>query len=155
MDILKVIFWSAVPVLEQRWAIPFGINIKEMNPLIVFIASYFGSLLPVPFILLMFNRIFDWLGKYKIFSALYNFIDRKINKNRARFEKYEETALITFIAIPLPTTGVWTGTAVAAFLKLDFKKSVKCAMAGAFISAVIITILCTFFPALLKYFFIA
>jgi uncharacterized membrane protein len=154
MDVLKVIFWSAVPIVEQRGAIPYGIFGTDLNPIIVFIVSYFGSLIPVPFILLLFNKIFNWLKKYKIFKGLYKLIERKINKNKAKFEKYEEPALITFIAIPLPTTGVWTGTAVAAFLNLDFKKSVKCAAAGAFISAVIITILCTFFPAVLKYFFI-
>lgn len=149
MKLLLVLIISATPILEQRISIPYGIVGTDINPLVVFIVSYIGSLLPVPFILLLFNKIFDFLKRYKFFSGLYNLIQRKIEKNRARFEKYEEIGLIAFIAIPLPTTGVWTGTAVASFLKLDFKKSFLCAALGAFISALVITVACVYFPKML------
>jgi uncharacterized membrane protein len=149
MNWLIVLLWSAVPLAEMKLAIPLGISMG-INPLSVFLLSFVGSLLPVPFILVFFNKIFDFLGKYKFFSGFYNLIDRKINKNKAKFEKFEEIALITFIAIPLPTTGVWTGTAIAAFLKLDFKKSVMCAVIGSFICGVIVTFLSLAFPAFLK-----
>jgi uncharacterized membrane protein len=149
MNWLIVVLMSAVPLLEMKGAIPFGIH-EGINPLTVFFLSFVGSLLPVPFILVFFNKIFDFLGKYKFFSGFYNLIDRKISKNKGRFEKFEEIALITFIAIPLPTTGVWTGTAIAAFLKLDFKKSVMCAVIGSFICGIIVTALSLAFPAFLN-----
>ncbi|MBK5239599.1 small multi-drug export protein [Clostridium sp.] len=149
MNWLKVVLFSAVPLAEMKFAIPFGIY-EGINPITVFFLAFVGSLLPVPFILIFFNKIFDFLGKYKFFSGFYNLIDRKISKNRGRFEKFEEVALIAFIAIPLPTTGVWTGTAVAAFLKLDFKKSVMCAVIGSFICGIIVTFLSLAFPAFLK-----
>ncbi|MCJ7688210.1 MAG: small multi-drug export protein [Clostridiaceae bacterium] len=150
MNWLIVLLWSAVPLVEMKGAIPIGIYTYNINPLTVFFLSFVGSLLPVPFILIFFNKIFDFLGKYKFFSGFYNLIDRKISKNRAKFEKFEEIALITFIAIPLPTTGVWTGTAVAAFLKLDFKKSIMCAVIGSFICGIIVTALSLAFPAFLN-----
>ncbi|MCB2289965.1 small multi-drug export protein [Clostridium sp. CS001] len=149
MNWLKVLLLAAVPLFEQKVSIPLGIHTYGINPVVVFLLTFVGSLLPVPFILICFNKIFDWLGKYKLFSGLYNLIDRKINKNKAKFEKFEEIALITFIAIPLPTTGVWTGTAIAAFLKLDFKRSVMCAVVGSFICGLIITGLTIAFPAFL------
>ena len=150
MEWLKVLLLSAVPLIEQKGAIPLGINVYHINPITVFLLSFIGSLLPVPFVLIFFNKIFEWLGKYKFFSGLYNLIDRKISKNKAKFEKFEEIALITFIAIPLPTTGVWTGTAIAAFLKLDFKRSVMCAVVGSFLCGLIITGLAVAFPAFLN-----
>lgn len=149
MKLLFVLIMAATPIIEQRGSIPYGILVENMDPFVIFIVSYIGSLLPVPFILLLFNKIFDFLKRYKFFSGLYNLIQRKIDKNRARFEKYEEIGLIAFIAIPLPTTGVWTGTAVASFLKLDFKKSFLCAALGALISAVVITLACVYFPKML------
>jgi uncharacterized membrane protein len=91
-----------------------------------------------------------WMKKYEFFSKINEFIEKKINKNSKHMEKYKEVGLITFIAIPLPTTGVWTGSAVAAFLNLDFKKSVLCATMGAIISAALITIASMFFPALIS-----
>lgn len=147
--ILSIFIWAAVPLLEQRWAIPNGIIIQDLNPFVVFIAAYLGSLLPVPFIMFFFEKIFNFLGKYKAFSWIYRFIEKKITKNKKKFEKYKELVLITFIAIPIPTTGVWTGTAIAAFLKFDFKKSLFCSAIGAFISALIITLMSVFFPKLL------
>ena len=150
MDWLKILLMSAVPLIEQKVAIPLGINVYNINPISVFLLSFIGSLLPVPFVLICFNKIFEWLGRYKVFSSVYNLIDRKISKNRARFEKFEEIALITFIAIPLPTTGIWTGTTVAAFLKLDFKKSVMCAVIGSFLCGLIVTGIALAFPAFLR-----
>ncbi len=145
--IIYIMIISAIPLVEQRGAIPVGI-FTGCDPLIVFVASYIGSLIPVPFIFYLFNWIMDLLRRHNWFPWFVNLVDNKIAKNTARFEKYKEPALITFIGIPLPTTGVWTGTAVATFLKLDFKKTMICAMIGAFISAVVITFVCVFLPAL-------
>lgn len=47
--------------------------------------------------------------------------------------------VFTFVAIPLPFTGVWTGSAVAAFLKLDFKHSLLAVLLGNLVAAIIIT----------------
>lgn len=150
MEWLEVLLLAAVPLFEQKAAIPLGINVYHINIISVFFLTFIGSLLPVPFILIFFDKIFEWLGKYKAFSGIYNLIQRKINKNRYKFEKFEEIALIAFIAIPLPTTGVWTGTGIAAFLKLDFKKSVMCAVIGSFICGIIVTGLSVAFPAFLN-----
>lgn len=150
MKWLKVLLLAAVPLTELKGAIPYGIYEYNINPIAVFLLTFIGSLLPVPFILICFNKIFEWLGKYKAFSGIYNLIDRKISKNKVKFEKFKEIALITFIAIPLPTTGVWTGTAIAAFLKLDFKKSVMCAVIGSFLCGIIVTSLSIAFPAFLN-----
>ena len=64
------------------------------------------------------------------------------------FEGAYAYLLVTFIGIPLPTTGVWTGTAIATFLKLDFKKTMFCAMVGALLSAIVITLVCVMLPEL-------
>lgn len=150
---MKNIFWilllSATPIIEQRGSIPVGFALG-LNPFVVFLLGLLGSLLPVPFILLFFEKIYAWLSKYPFFARIINIIDRKIAKNRDKFDKYQELALITFIAIPLPTTGLWTGSAIAAFLKLDFKRSLICAVVGGTISAAIITSLMLFVPNLLQ-----
>lgn len=138
-NILKIMLLSAVPIIEQRGAIPLGI-IYNINPVTVFIVCLIGSLVPVPFILLLFNKMYDWMKNYRIFDKPIGFIEKKINKNSAKMQKYKEIGLILFIAIPLPTTGVWTGSVVAAFLRLDFKKSLICAAIGASISAFVLTL---------------
>jgi len=139
-----------VPLIEQRGAIPLGIIVHDLNPWLVFIVSFLGSLVPVPFILFFFSHIFEWLGKTRILRWFYEFIDRKVNKGRDKVEKYERWGLMIFVAIPLPTTGLWTGSAVAAFLKMDRKKAAVYIIAGGLISATVITILSLVFPAMLN-----
>lgn len=151
MDLLKIFLISAVPLIEQRGAIPVGVLVYKINPVLVFLVSFLGSLLPVPFILLLFNSIFKWMKKIKLLSGINNLIERKVQKGSAKIEKYKEIGLISFVAIPLPTTGLWTGSAIAAFLGLDFKKSFFCVALGGIISALIITVLSAVFPAALGY----
>jgi len=150
-NLLKIFLISAVPLIEQRGAIPVGVILYKIHPLLVFAISFLGSLFPVPFILLLFNTIFKWMKTIKAFNGITGFIERKVHKGSKKVERYKEIGLIIFVAIPLPTTGLWTGSAVAAFLGLDFKKSFFCIALGGIISAAIITIVSVAFPALLGY----
>jgi len=137
-----------VPLIEQRGAIPVGILGYQMNPWLVAIVSLIGSFIPAPFIYFFFNKIFAWMKTIKLFDKFTNFVEKKVQKGSKKLEKYKEIGLITFVGIPLPTTGLWTGTAVAAFMGLDFKKSMICVFLGGIISAVLIAILSVAAPAL-------
>ncbi len=137
-----------VPLIEQRGAIPVGILGYQMNPWLVAIVSLIGSFIPAPFIYFFFNKIFAWMKTIKLFDKFTNFVEKKVQKGSKKLEKYKEIGLITFVGIPLPTTGLWTGTAVAAFMGLDFKKSMACVFLGGVLSAVLIAVFSVAAPAL-------
>jgi uncharacterized membrane protein len=137
-----------VPLIEQRGAIPVGILGYHINPWLVAIVSLIGSFIPAPFIYFFFNRIFAWMKTIKLFDKFTNFVEKKVQKGSKKLEKYKEIGLITFVGIPLPTTGLWTGTAAAAFMGLDFKKSMICVFLGGIISAILITVLSMAAPVL-------
>lgn len=137
-----------VPLIEQRGAIPVGILGYQMNPWLVGVVSLIGSFIPAPFIYVFFNKIFAWMKTIKLFDKFTNFVEKKVQKGSKKLEKYKEIGLITFVGIPLPTTGLWTGTAAAAFMGLDFKKSMICVFLGGVVSAILITILSMAAPAL-------
>lgn len=143
--LLQVFLLSMVPIIEQRGAIPLGF-VYELEPISIFLVSLLGSLVPSPFILLLFNKIYGILASMPFFAKFVTLIDSKIAKNKDKLETRKEIGLILFVAIPLPTTGIWTGSAVAAFLGLDFKKSLLCNAIGATLSATIITIICLLIP---------
>lgn len=138
-----------VPLIEQRGAIPMGILAFHMNPFLVFVASLVGSFIPSPFIYIFFNKIFAWMKTVKQLTKFTDFVEKKVQKGSKQLEKYKEIGLITFVGIPLPTTGLWTGTAIAAFMGLDFKKSMWCVFLGGVVSAVIITIVSVIAPVIL------
>lgn len=52
-----------------------------------------------------------------------------------------------FVAVPLPLTGVWTGTAIAVFSGLKFWQSILAAFAGNVVAGLLISFVCTVFPA--------
>lgn len=135
-----------LPLIEQRGAIPFGIVVYDLNPFLVFLVSLIGSFLPAPFIYLFFNKILEWMKTKKRFNKFTNFVDNKVRKGSKKLEKYEEIGLITFVGIPLPTTGLWTGSAAAAFMGLKFKKTMFCVFIGGFISAILITTISVLAP---------
>ena len=149
MKLLYIFLISMVPLIEQRGSIPVGILAYHLNPWLVFFVSLFGSFVPAPFVYLFFNKILAWMKTVKMLHKFTDFIDRKIQKGAKQVEKYMEIGLTIFVGIPLPTTGLWTGSAIAAFLGLDFKKSMICVFLGGIISAVIITIVSMVAPAIL------
>lgn len=146
--LLYIFLISAVPLVEQRGAIPFGILYYGLNPFLVMLVSFLGSLFPVPFVLLLFNKIFAWMQRFRFFSKLNGFISRKLDSGRKKVEKYKELGLMIFVGIPLPTTGLWTGSAIAAFLHMKFKTAFIYVILGGIISAVIITAISVFIPGL-------
>ena len=158
MEVLKdsgywgVFFGSAIPLTEQRAAIPLGIWAMGLPPLPVMIVSLFGSMLPTPFILLFFNTIINFLRRFPALNFFTGFIDRKVRAGSKKVERYKEAGLILFIGIPLPMTGLWTGSAIAAFLGFDMKKTLACTFLGGIISALAITAASIFFPSLFGYY---
>lgn len=135
-----VFFMSAIPVTEQRATIPLGILTFGMDPWLVFILAYLGSLIPVPFLLLLFRHVLTWMHKVRWLGPISRFIEQKVQKQAAKFEKTTEIGLILFVAIPLPGTGLWTGSAVASLLGFNLKKSFACVLLGGLLSAVALTL---------------
>ena len=149
MNLLYVFLISMVPLIEQRGAIPVGIIGYHYDPILIFFVSLIGSFVPAPFIYLFFNKILAWMKTVKAFNKITGFIEKKVQKGSVKMEKYEEIGLIAFVGVPLPTTGLWTGSAIAAFLGMNFKKSMICVFLGGVISAAIITVLSVAAPAIL------
>ena len=55
-------------------------------------------------------------------------------------KKYEFWGLVLFVGIPLPGTGAWTGSLIAALLDIDFKKAILAELLGIAIATVIMSV---------------
>lgn len=58
---------AMVPVLELRGAIPVGVA-AGLPPALACGAAILGNMVPVPFIMLLIRRIFDWLRQTALFG---------------------------------------------------------------------------------------
>ena len=139
---LCVFFCSMLPIIELRGSIPmaFAFGLPWWQ---AFIISVVGNLLPVPFILLLINIVIKWMAnsKIKFFNKIANFLLEKVEKNRERIEKYSFWGLCLFVAIPLPATGAWTGSLVAAVIGMKPLKAFLSAVIGVLIAGVVVTLI--------------
>lgn len=139
---LCVFFCSMLPVIELRGAIPlaFGLGLPWWQ---AYIISVLGNLLPVPFILLLINIVLKWMSnsRVKFFNKTADFLYKKVEKNREKIEKYSFWGLCLFVAIPLPVTGAWTGSLVAAVIGMKPWKAFISALLGVLIAGVIVTLI--------------
>lgn len=141
---LVVFIISVCPILECRLGMFTAIVLLRMNPFVGFIISFLGNILPIPFILLLINWIFDVLKKVPGINELVYWLEDKTLKKRDKIDKYGVWGLLIFVAIPLPGTGGWTGALLASLLHLDKKKSFFVISIGVFIAGLIITVLSLF-----------
>lgn len=129
-----------VPVFELRGAIPVGVA-ASLPFWIVFITAILGNLLPVPFLILFTRRVFEWLRKKSAFlERLVSRLEKKAAAKEDLLKKYELLGLCILVAIPLPGTGAWTGSLVAAVFDIRLKHAFPAIALGVLIAAVIVSV---------------
>lgn len=141
-EILTIII-GATPISELRGAIPLALGVFGFSPLKSFCLAWLGNVIPA-FLLLW------WLGPMSAFLSqrfklAKNFFEwlfaRTRRKFSARYEALGEIALVIFVAVPLPLTGVWTGSVAAFLFGLPKWRSLGLVSLGAIIAGVIVTAL--------------
>lgn len=112
---VTVAFLATLPVLELRGAIPVGILVFGMPPGETFVAAVVGNMLPIPALLWLLDPVQRWLSQHsRMFDRFFRWL---FSRTRARhggtYARFRDVALVAFVAIPLPGTGAWTGSAAA------------------------------------------
>ena len=77
----------------------------------------------------------------KIFKKIVIWIENKVEKKKGQLEKYGFWGIVLFVGIPLPGTGAWTGSLIAAMLNMNKKKSFIAAALGVLIAGIIMSII--------------
>lgn len=152
---IYVFLISMLPVVELRGGMPVGIGMG-LPFWVAYLVCVVGNMLPVPFLIMFSKSIFAWFARQKdvqtdsrsvvvkIWYKCINFIGKilfKVNKRADEKAKtignYELFGLFLFVAIPLPGTGAWTGSFIAAILRLRLVKASIAILAGVMTSGLI------------------
>ena len=136
---LIVFIISMIPVLELRGSL-LAAGFLEMDFLATFIVAVIGNMLPIPFILLFINKIFEWLKKTKLKNAVEKLENRALSKSD-QIKKYGKFGLFLFVAIPLPGTGAWTGALAATLLRMKPKDSILPIFLGVITAGLIMSLI--------------
>lgn len=128
---------SMIPILELRGALLvagplLGVPVAKAIPLCII-----GNIIPVPFILLLITPIFNWMKGTRKLKPFVDRMEARAMSKKDQIEKYEFWGLVLFVGIPLPGTGAWTGSLIAALLGIKFKKAFPAVVIGILMATVI------------------
>ena len=68
-------------------------------------------------------------------------LEKKAMSKSDKIEKYEFWGLVLFVGIPLPGTGAWTGSLIAALLGIRFRKAFPAVVVGVCLAAFIMSVI--------------
>ena len=121
---LAVFVFAMLPVTEARTAIPFGLSILlwqdlALSPIQAFLCGTLGSFIPSLIIVPLLKPLLNYLKHTRAFNTIATKLESMAIKKSERIDadasdtkKY--LLLMAFVAIPLPLTGVWTGSLIAS-----------------------------------------
>ena len=137
---LSVFGLAMIPVFELRGAIPVGVA-AGLPFWMVFLTALLGNLLPVPFLILFTRRVFEWLRtKSALLERFVSRLERKAAAKEELLKIYELLGLCILVAIPLPGTGAWTGSLVAAVFDIRLKHAFPAIALGVLIAGIIVSV---------------
>jgi len=141
--ISSTFFTAMTPLGELRAAIPLGLGVYKLDIYSTIIFSVIGNLIPALVIVYALDPISKFLmKKFRIFDRFFTWLfNRTRKKYYKKFEKYSGFALATFVGIPLPVTGAWTGAIIAFVFGIPQKKAILDIFLGILMAAAIVTII--------------
>ncbi|WP_425448005.1 COG2426 family protein [Dethiothermospora halolimnae] len=150
---LFILLLSAAPISELRGAIPAAITVLGFSPLYSLILGVIGNTIPVPFLLKLLKPLFDFFGETGAFGGIITWIKKRTLKRSDKVKKYSIVGLYLLVAIPLPTTGAWTGCLAATLFNIKFKHAFPAILLGILTSGIIMVLVTTQATWLAKYLF--
>jgi LPXTG-motif cell wall-anchored protein len=134
---------AMTPIGELRLAIPIGLTVYNLSPLVAYFVSVSGNILAVFLILVFLGAFSRWSSrKISFFNSFWNWLFSKTRENHFQsVNKYGLYVLPLFVAIPLPITGGWTASLIAFVFGMPFKKAFPLISFGVLIAGIIVLFL--------------
>ena len=136
---ILVMIVATMPISELRGAIPLGISLG-LSPIHSTVISIIGNMMIVPILLKILNPVMNYFGKTALFSKTVGWVKRRtLKRTKATIKRYSLLGLFILVAIPVPTTGAWTGCIAASLLKLDYKNALFAILSGVLAAGIIVS----------------
>lgn len=136
---LIVFVISLFPILELRGGM-IAAKLLDVEFVKAFFICYVGNILPLPFILLFIRKIFQFLKRFEKIGKMIEKLEIRSMRKSESVKKYRLWGLFAFVAIPLPGTGGWTGSLIAALLDMRISHSFPVIAVGVLVANIIMSI---------------
>lgn len=119
---LHIFLISMIPFIELRGAMIYA-AVADLPFFLSFLCCVIGNILPVPFLIKFSKAVLTYLAKFPKIGWIFQKIIDHGNKKALKIGNMELLGLFLFVALPIPGTGAWSASLVAALLQLRIKKS--------------------------------
>lgn len=148
---LVIFIISLFPILELRGGLIAAALLQVPYGRALLICMV-GNIIPIPFILLLIEKIFDLLRRFQTTERFVNFLETKTMRKRHQIDKWGFWGLVLFVGIPLPGTGGWTGALLASLLRIPVKRSAPAIGIGICLAAAIMSFITYGIPWIVRSF---
>jgi len=139
---------SFLPIFELRGGLPIAITYalsKNISLALVFTLVVLSNILAIFFVFFFLDFLHGSFMKLRWYRGFFSRYVRRTEKKGKNLEKKMGVigylALMLFVAIPLPTTGAWTGSFIAWFFKFNRKKSIISIASGVILAGIIVMLI--------------
>ena len=142
---MVTLLMAAIPVTELRAAIPLAVTTLDLSPASAFLFAVVGNLLPIPVLYGLLPPFIRWAKVHSPTAdrLLEKYFHHLKPRHGEKFQKASSAALAAFVAVPLPGTGVWTGTVIAILFGISARYAVPSLVAGAVVAGVLVLLITT------------
>ena len=136
---VKIFILSMLPITELRFSIPYGILMYDIPIINTVTLSIIGNILIGVLIIYIIGPSMNFLRKFSFIENIITSIFKRTRKKGDIINRLKFFGLIIFVGIPLPLTGVWTGSLASYLFGLSKSKSVFAIICGVLLSSSIVT----------------
>ncbi|NLY36470.1 MAG: small multi-drug export protein [Tissierellia bacterium] len=133
---LMTILLSLMPISEVRGGIPFAMSQGIPFPLSLLLPMLANMLVVFP-LLFMVKPLFSFLRQHHLFERLIGAYEKRAGRKMNRHLNFKKVGLFLFVAIPLPTTGVYTGVVASILAGMKAREAMLPLLLGVFVASIL------------------
>jgi uncharacterized membrane protein len=139
-DFFSTAIIAGLPILELRFAIPWGFFQYNLPLWFSTIASLSGNIIAVGIVLWLWPHIANFARKHSPFcdKILQKIFHKTRNKHSRNFETWGNLFLIFFVMLPIPGSGGWSGALVAWLFGIKYTKAITLISIGLILGGIIV-----------------
>lgn len=138
--IIVTLLLAMVPISEVRGAIPYAV-VQGIPVPWDFLVPVLGNIFVVPWLLLLLEPFFRWLWAQPSLERLKQWVAKYQTRTVSKVTQHRRTimvALFLFVAVPLPSTGAYSGALAAVLLRLPKRQSFLVISLGVVVAGIIV-----------------
>lgn len=142
-DGLSVVLLSALPITELRASLPIALFYYDLPLSQAVLLSILGNIIPLILVFLLFSPLLSFAKRRSpgLHHLIENHLRRLEHRHAQKYQRWGAVFLLIFVAVPLPGSGVWTGSILAVLFGMKPSLSIPAILIGLLCSAGIVLLL--------------